>query len=82
MKYIKIKVFPDFKHTKIVERSPDSFMVYTQAPARDNAANEAVCIHMSNHLGIERGRLRIIKGHRNQNKIIEILADDNCSACL
>jgi uncharacterized protein YggU (UPF0235/DUF167 family) len=69
---IKVKVYPDSKK-EYVEEEKGRIHVWTREPAQDNRANKDCIRLLSFFLQKEEGSLRIIKGHHQRNKTIEII---------
>ncbi|RJQ41897.1 MAG: DUF167 domain-containing protein [Nitrospiraceae bacterium] len=71
MKKIKIKVIPNAKKGRVLEEG-DLFKVYVNAPAVDGKANKALIEVLSEHFTIRKSGIRIIRGEKSREKIIEI----------
>jgi len=69
---IKIKVFPNSKKREIVKKSEDSFLVFAKSKAKENQANCEMLEFISDYLKIPISKIRIIKGAKEPNKIIQI----------
>jgi hypothetical protein len=69
---IKIKVFPKSKKEELIIKDKDSFDVKIKEKPIEGKANEAVIEILASHFNIPSKKLRIIKGSRTRNKIIEI----------
>lgn len=69
MKYA-IKVKPGSSQEKIVE-TDDEFIVYLRAKAHDGEANEALVKLLSKHFKVPKTTIKIIRGAKSKNKIIE-----------
>jgi hypothetical protein len=69
---IKIKVFPKSKKEELIIKDKDSFDVKIKEKPIEGKANEAVIEILASHFNIPSKKLRIIKGNRTRNKIIEI----------
>jgi uncharacterized protein len=69
---IKVKVFPEEKEEQIVKKSEDSFDVKVKEKPKMGKANEAVTSLLAYYFEIPRGKVRLIKGARERNKIFEI----------
>jgi len=69
---IKIKVFPGSKKSEIIKKKSDSFDVKIKEKAEEGKANKATIDALSSFLKVPSGKVRIIKGFRRRNKIIEI----------
>ncbi|MDO8265016.1 MAG: DUF167 domain-containing protein [Candidatus Parcubacteria bacterium] len=70
---VKIKVFPGSKKPEIIRKKNDSFDVKIKEKAREGMANKAAISAMASFLKVPGGKIRIIKGFRLRNKIIEII---------
>ena len=70
---IKIKVFVNSKKEEVIEKSGDSFDVKVREKPIHCLANKAVIKALASHFKIPEQKLKIIKGFRQRNKIIEIL---------
>lgn len=69
---IKVKVFPGGKEEGIVKKSEDSFEIKVKEKPKMGKANEAVITLLSYYFEVPRGKVRLIKGAREKNKIFEI----------
>jgi len=70
---IKVKVFPCSKENKIIANSEDSFEVYVREKPVMGMANRAVFRLLSDFFKISEGKVRLIKGFKERNKIFEII---------
>lgn len=71
---IKVKVFPSSREELIKERSKDSFEVRIKEKPQMGLANKAVISMMSYYFEVPLKNVRIIKGFKERNKILEIKA--------
>lgn len=69
---IKVKVFPKSNREIIKKIKEDKYEIYVIEKARDNEANVRILEILRQLFENNRG-VRIIKGHKTQNKIIEVL---------
>ena len=69
---IKVKVFPDSKKAKLVEKSADSLEVYVKEEPERGMATKAVFKALERYFKITNGTIKLIKGARSRNKIFEI----------
>jgi hypothetical protein len=69
---IKAKVFPKSAKAGVIQKSPDTLMIRTKAKAEAGQANAEVLDLVAKHLAVPVSFLRIIKGLRSRNKIIEV----------
>ena len=66
---IKIKVNPNSKKQEIKKISEDSYIVYLKQKAENNKANIELMNMFKKHL---KQNIKIIKGLKSRNKIIEV----------
>lgn len=69
---IKIKVFPNAKKEEIIRKGEDSFEIKVREKPVGNQANLAVLKVLSRYLQAPVGSIRIVKGAKSRNKILEI----------
>jgi hypothetical protein len=69
---IKVKVFPGSSKPGVIRKSPDNLTVKTKAKAEVGKANAEALGLIAGYLNAPISSLRIIKGLRSKNKIIEI----------
>ena len=72
MRNVKIRVTPNAKKTEVVEEG-GILKVYVNAPASGNKANFAALLAVADHLGIKKGKVRLVKGAKSKDKIMEII---------
>jgi len=72
LQYVKIKVAPNSKKNTITKKSSDSFEIKVKPKAERGLATQRALEILAKHLGIPIKLLRIIKGAKRRNKIIEI----------
>ncbi len=70
---IKVKAFPCSKENDLVKKSEDSFEVYVREKPVMGMANRAVVKLLSDFFKISEGKVRLIKGFKERNKIFEII---------
>ena len=73
MKILRLKVHPGAKADRIEPKAAGAFEAWVRAPAEAGRANEAVLLLLAGHLGLERKRLRILKGAASPSKLVQIL---------
>ncbi|OGI83982.1 hypothetical protein A2997_00845 [Candidatus Nomurabacteria bacterium RIFCSPLOWO2_01_FULL_36_10b] len=72
---ISIKVFPDAgKDAVLLDSKTDSkrFSVFVREPASQNRANRAVIRALAGHFDVPESRIRIEKGHKSMNKLVNV----------
>ncbi len=72
---IHVKVETESKREEVIEKNESSFVVRVKVEAKENMANREMLRLLATHLKIDKNRLKIITGHHQPGKIIEILAD-------
>ena len=70
--YIKVKVHADQKREKVLQKKPDTFEIWTTAPAEQGRANEDVRRILAQQLNCEPKKLFLIKGATMPAKIFEL----------
>jgi len=68
---LNIKVIPRAKKSRVQEGAP--LRVYVSAPPEDGRANKAVIKLLSEHFKVSKSKIKIIKGEKSREKIIEII---------
>jgi len=69
---VRVKVFPNSKEEKIIFKNENVFDIYVREKSQAGKANQAVFEALSSFLKIPTGKIRLIKGARQRNKIFEI----------
>lgn len=69
---IKIRAFPDSRNEEIIKKSDDSFEVKVKEPPIQGRANRAIISALSFYFKVPESSIRIIRGFRERNKIINI----------
>lgn len=78
--FIKVKVFPNSKEEKIVEKENGKFEVKIKAKPVDGLANREVIKLLSSYFKIPESKIKLIKGFKERNKIFEIKNWKSCVA--
>ena len=68
---IDVKVIPNARKERIVGEG-GLYKVYVTAPALDGKANKALIDLLAEHFGVKKGDVRIVKGEKSREKIVEI----------
>lgn len=68
---ISIKVIPNAKKEEVKEEN-GMLKVHVKAPAVEGKANKAVVELLADHFKVKKNAVRIIKGERAREKVIEI----------
>jgi len=70
---LTVKVVPKASRN-LVKEEANGLKVYLTKPAQDGLANEQLVHLLSEHLKIKKYRIKIIKGDKSRNKLVEISA--------
>ena len=69
---INIKIIPNAKKDKIIQDA-GNLKVYVTAPAVDGKANKALVELVADHFDVAKSSVKIIKGEKSRNKVLEIV---------
>ena len=72
---IKVKVFPQAGKEEIIKKSDDSFEVWVKAKPVQGQANRAVLRALAGYFNLPAGKVRLVRGFKERNKIIEVKND-------
>ena len=72
MTSITLRVTPSASRDAVVGWQGDVLRLRVAAPAQRGKANEAVLRLLAAALGIERRRLRIVRGHTSRQKVVSV----------
>lgn len=72
MASITLRVTPSASRDAVVGWQGDVLRLRVAAPAQRGKANEAVLRLLAAALGIERQRLRIVRGHTSRQKVVSV----------
>lgn len=67
-----IHVIPRASKNEIIPLGNDSFKVRLTAAPADGKANEALIKLLSDYFDVAKSNIRIVKGERGRNKVVEI----------
>jgi hypothetical protein len=70
---LNIRVVPKASRN-LVKKENDRLKVYLTKPGQKNLANIQLIDVLSEYLKIKKYQIRIIKGHKSQDKVVEINA--------
>ncbi len=68
---LQVRVSPKASRNLVKEEN-GGFKVYLTKPAQDGLANEQCINLLSEHLKVKKYQLKIIKGDKSRNKLVEI----------
>ena len=69
---IEVSVVLNSKNSKVEKISSDSYKVWLDAKPIDNKANIAVINLLSKYFDVAKSNIRIIRGSKAKNKLVEI----------
>jgi len=69
---VKVKAFPEAGKEETIRKDKNSFEIWVKEKPQQGRANRAVIRKLSEFLKIPQDKIRIIKGFKQRNKIIEI----------
>ena len=72
MASITLRITPSASRDAVVGWQGDVLRLRVAAPAQRGKANEAVLRLLAAALGIERRRLRIVRGHTSRQKVVSV----------
>lgn len=70
--YVKVYVTPSAKKEKFEKESDSVYRIQVKEPAERNLANRRVQELLASALSMNKGKLRMISGHRSQTKVFSI----------
>lgn len=70
--YIKIRATPDAKKEKVEKESETVYRIMVREPAERNLANGRIRELLAAEFGLEKGKVRMVSGHRSPNKVFSI----------
>lgn len=74
--YVKVHVTPKAKKEKVLKESDTVYRIMVKEPAEQNLANRRTRELLANELGIQKGKLRLISGHRSPVKVFSINSEE------
>ncbi len=69
---IDVKVIPNARKERVLDEG-GLFKVYVTAPALDGKANKALIELLAGHFKIKKGNVRVIRGEKSREKVVEII---------
>lgn len=70
--YVKVHATPGAKKEKVVRENDTTFNVAVKEPAERNLANGRIRELLCHEFGLEKGRVRMVSGHRSPSKIFSV----------
>ena len=68
---IQVKVKPNSKSAEVIQEG-ESFIVKVREPPKEGKANHAVIRLLAEHFGVPQSRVRILRGFKSKNKVVEV----------
>ena len=72
MASLRLKVTPSASRDAVVGWQGDVLRVHVRAPAQRGKANDAVLRLLADALGVDRQRLRIVRGETSRQKVLSV----------
>lgn len=72
MTTLKIKVIPNSKINKIVERKDNYLKIKLTAPAHEGKANKALIKFLSLYFKVAKNKIALVSGEKSHEKIISM----------
>jgi uncharacterized protein len=69
---IEVQVKPNSRQEGVKKTEAGVYKVSVNAPPQDGRANEAVIQILSEHFGIPKSSITILRGHSGRKKLVEI----------
>jgi uncharacterized protein (TIGR00251 family) len=76
MALLNVKVVPGSSRDRVAGRYGDGIKVQVSAPPEGGRANRAVEKVLADALGVKSQRVRVVKGHTQPRKVVEIVGLD------
>ncbi len=70
--YIRVRIFPNAKHEKVILKKPDTFDIHVKQKAERNMANNRCKEILATQFGVPISGVRIINGHHERTKLFSI----------
>ncbi len=74
--FIKLKVYPDSRRDRLIKKAPDAYEIWTKSPPARGLANASAIRQLSLALGIEAGKIMLIKGAGSSAKIVKVISPE------
>ncbi|NOR16244.1 DUF167 domain-containing protein [candidate division WOR-3 bacterium] len=71
--YIKIKVVPRAKKSKIIKLDKDYLKIKVLSPPIKNKANKEMIRLLADYYNVNKSTIKIIKGEHSREKLVEVL---------
>ncbi|MEY2665561.1 MAG: hypothetical protein RLZZ480_666 [Candidatus Parcubacteria bacterium] len=74
--YVKVHVYAGMKKESVTKTKENVYEIVTKAPAERNLANEVVREVLAREYGVSVKAIRIVNGHHNPSKLIEVIQSE------
>lgn len=69
---LRLRVVPGARRSEVVGRLGDAWKLRVHAPAERGRANDEVIALLARQLGVGRAQVRVVSGHANRDKVVEV----------
>lgn len=69
---LSVKVIPNSKKLEISSLGENNYRIKIDAPANEGMANSRLIETFSDYFKIPKSSIKIIRGHKSRNKVLEI----------
>ena len=73
--YIKVHAIPGSKKELVQKENETTYRIRVKEPAERNLANQRIRELLCLEFGLDRGKVRMISGHRSGSKIFDVELD-------
>jgi uncharacterized protein YggU (UPF0235/DUF167 family) len=70
--YIRVEAKPKSKKESVIQTDEKTYTISVKEPAQRNLANERIRELLAEELGVSKGKIKLISGHRSPRKIFTI----------
>lgn len=70
--FLNVRAAPRASRNFVKQVNNNTFRVYITKPAQEGEANKEVIETLADYLGVKKYRIRIVKGDRARDKVIEV----------
>jgi len=71
--HIRVRVTTQAKQENLIEEGKGLLRISVKEPAEDNRANRRVLELVARHFNLPSAKIRMLKGHRQSSKTLEIV---------
>ena len=68
--HLEVRVQPRSSRNRVVVAGEGSLRVYVTAPPEGGKANEAAVALLAKRIGVAKGKIRVLRGHRSRDKTL------------